>query len=70
MTEEELHKYLMDTFMPDKKSKINLSIGPVDMGDGNYCYHIGGGTLTGQKGWDMFQKMLEEEAKKYLDTKE
>ena len=73
MTEDnELREYLMNIFSgKGNPGKDDFKeIGLEDMGNGMYAYRIGKGALTGEKGWDEFHRILEEEAKKYLDIKE
>lgn len=74
MEKNELHQYLMDIFHTaeyDKAFNKDLpGIGLIDMGNGNYIYHIGNGVYTGEAGWEQFNKAMQDEFKKDLGTKE
>ena len=62
ITKKELEDMMTEVW---KDSPIGDNIGLVPGTTGTY--HIGGGVHTGIGGWEMFHKLLKEDAKKYID---
>lgn len=74
MDSNEIHRYLLDIFNISKtKEEFGGDyppIGRIDLPNGGYCYHVGKGCLTGQKGWEEFNYLVRKGLEKelFIDT--